>query len=553
MPTPDAEPAKHALAVRLQLHESPMLSNEAHLSSQDYAGRRADLFPAVALDLVCDEGELVPLKRDLVRALKGNSYWDITLSPGKVWSEPGDGGFSRALIPFQLSNILENDTHHGLGTFLFDDKKVTGVRFQIAIQTKTFVVPGEFDAWGSSPVDSVEPLRQSEKASAVDAFRRERNDHLVLRDFGELSDRVPAALLDAMHVGVGSWTAIVNGLVVDDAIYSTDCHTRAGAYPFPRAMKFGVWSATKTAFATIAWLRLSQATGKDCREAFLCDLIPEARGLQRWSDVTIGDCLNMATGMGTAAPNAQPCNVFADYLLEEAQAKDSDLARRSFDLYFDWFLALSQTQKNVNALSCDAYPWRPGEVVRYRDQDLYLAGAAMDAWLKHERGTSARLWDTVVNEVYTPARIYHPVMLHTVEADFSQSVPLTDAGLLFSMDNVARLGRLLHDRGRVGTEQLQHPSFVDEVFDPRRQKGLPTGIFTTDGEVSYHAATWHLPYVARSGERFWLPSMRGYGGQLIQLLPNGMTAFRFAYDSTDTDEPCDGLTLARIADAIDGF
>lgn len=261
----------------------------------------------------------------------------------------------------------------------------------------------------------------------------------------------------------------------------------------------------------------------------------------------------MATGMGTAAPQSEPCNVFGDYLLVEEQVKDSDLARKSFDLYFDWFLALSQTQKNRSALSCGAYPWGPGEVVRYRDQDLYLAGAAMDAWLKRERGAHARLWEMVVNEVYTPARIYHPVKFHTVESDWSRSVPLTDAGLLFSMDNIARLGRLLHDRGWAQNQQILHPSLLDEVFDPRNKKGLPTGTYTADGEVHYHAATWHLPYVARNGERFWLPSMLGYGGQMIQLLPNGMTAFRFAYDSTDTEARYDGLTLARISDAIDGF
>ena len=549
---PDCGPARHLLSVSLRITESHMTTNTAILSRQDYAGRRADLFPGVALRLVSDGDDLVPLDRDLIRAPAGNSYWDISLSPGKVWSEPADNGFSRAVFPFQLSNILENDTHHGLATFLYDDEKVSSLRYQIAVQTKTFVVPGEFDVWGTLALGS-EPLAEGVGEVEISGFHTETADERPLRAWGDLPSDLPANLLEAMQTGVGAESTIVNGLVIDDVIYATGCDTRAGDFPFPRGMKFGIWSATKTAFATVAWLRMAQALGKDCRDERICTLLPEALGIERWAEVTIGDCLNMASGMGTAAPQALPHDVFADYLLEEAQAQESALARKSFEFYFDWFLTLSQTQKNHAALACGAYSWGAGEVVRYRDQDLYLAGAAMDAWLKRERGADARLWEMVVKEVYTPALIHHPIKFHTVEDNRSRSVPLTDAGLLLTMDNIARLGRLLHDRGRSGDQQILHPSLLDEVFDPRHKKGLPTGTHTADGEVHYHAATWHLPYVARSGERFWLPSMRGYGGQMIQILPNGMTAFRFAYDPAGTEERYDGLTLARIADAVRDF
>jgi hypothetical protein len=47
--------------------------------------------------------------------------------------------------------------------------------------------------------------------------------------------------------------------------------------------------------------------------------------------------------------------------------------------------------------------------------------------------------------------------------------------------------------------------------------------------------------------------MRGYGGNIVQPLPNGMTAFRFAHDAPDDDERYDVLKLARIADALQPF
>ena len=46
-------------------------------------------------------------------------------------------------------------------------------------------------------------------------------------------------------------------------------------------------------------------------------------------------------------------------------------------------------------------------VARYRDQDLYIAGAALDAVLKKMRGPDARIWDMVRDEVYAPP--YQPI------------------------------------------------------------------------------------------------------------------------------------------------
>ena len=47
--------------------------------------------------------------------------------------------------------------------------------------------------------------------------------------------------------------------------------------------------------------------------------------------------------------------------------------------------------------------------------------------------------------------------------------------------------------------------------------------------------------------------MRGYGGQIIQTLPNGMTTFRFGADSYETEERYDALKLVRLADTIRPF
>jgi hypothetical protein len=58
--------------------------------------------------------------------------------------------------------------------------------------------------------------------------------------------------------------------------------------------------------------------------------------------------------------------------------------------------------------------------------------------------------------------------------------------------------------------------------------GLPTGKKNRFGEGRYHLSFWSVPYRTTTGCFFQIPYMAGYGGNLVVLLPNGISAFRFA-------------------------
>lgn len=544
-----AAKAQHDLLLSINVAETIMNCNHTGVEVNN---GRIDYFPAVKFRLASVDNVLVPLDRGLLRDPDGQSYWDVSLSPGRVWSEPDDGNWSRAALPFQLFNIFENDTHHGVATFLYNHEETTSIYYQITAETKAFLAPAGLQAWGYLTART-EQLESSLAADALQSIQVEISDQHPLNPLQHLYSEEIKAHFEDMEQGFGSDSTLLYGLVINDEIFATPCRTSAGDYPYPRAMKFGIWSATKTAFATVACLRMAKSFGVDPRMALVRDLMPEAENIPAWENITIGDCLNMATGIGTAAVKAEPLGIFGDYLLEIEHTKGIDRGFESYQHYHDWFLAPSQHEKNVAAFACPSYSWGPGDVARYRDQDLYIAGAAMDAWLKLQRGPNARIWDMVRDEVYTPARIHHAIKFHTIETDLQHEVPLSDAGLLLTMDNIASLGRLIHNHGRIGDEQILDPGILDEIFNPRKRKGLPTGTHTTDGEIYYHGGTWQLPYIANSNETFWIPVMRGYGGQLIYILPNGVTAFRFGFDSHETEERYNMLKIVRLADAIQPF
>ena len=91
----------------------------------------ANFFPAVDLTFISHGYHLIPVEREIIRGRDSNSPWDIILSPGRLWSEAGDGGLSRASFPFVLAGQVWNESHNGLATFVYDNERVSHLQIQI--------------------------------------------------------------------------------------------------------------------------------------------------------------------------------------------------------------------------------------------------------------------------------------------------------------------------------------------------------------------------------------------------------------------------------------
>ena len=548
-PPPGAGPARRPFEGVLRIAGGTLAASDAAVFGHFAMDGRPERFPAVALAFTSDGDELLPLERGLVRRPDPESYWDLMVGPGRIWSEPGDDS-GHAAFPFQLSNERENDSHHGLARFRYDSDGAGGLAVQVVTETEPDHLPERLDLWGRLETAAVPG--EPEGAGACRAERKaERAGEHPIRPIRDLADRVGVDLVEALYHGAGSDTEIVSGLVVDGAIYATGVHTRHGAYPYPRAMRFGLWSATKAAFGTTALLRLAMHLGPGIAETRVRDAIEVAAGHDGWNDVTIRDCLDMATGVGTAGREAGPADIYADNLTEPAFAEAGAEQAASHRAYRDWYVARSRADKLARAFACPSYPWGPGEVARYRDQDLFMAGVAMDAVWKRERGPGADLFAMVADEVYRPIGMTAPDTNRTLEADGAAGVPLTAFGLYLGLDDVARLGQLLTDGGVHRGERLLEPSLLAACLGGGFDKGLPTGTVTAENrDVTYRLAYWRLPMTTHGGRDVRIPTMRGYGGQIVQPLWNGVTCFRFGHDRPDREERYDALKLTRIADAL---
>lgn len=196
---------------------------------------------------------------------------------------------------------------------------------------------------------------------------------------------------------------------------------------------------------------------------------------------------------------------------------------------FDQFLEARSAQDKLDVcFSYGNYPWGPGEVARYNSINTFVLSVAMDSFLESKEGPEADVWDMVVEEVYKPIAVFHAPMMRTHEPEGSRGIPIFGFGLYPTVDDVAKVTRLLLDGGQHEGRQLLHAGKLAEALYQTDVTGLATGDTNQYGDAMYHMSFWSMPYRTAGGDFFLIPYMTGFGGNHVALTPNGMVAFRFA-------------------------
>ncbi len=533
-PSSEAEPARHPFSGTITLAEAEINTEPAELDPRRVMGRDTKLFPRASLGFVAEDSDLIPWNRNLIVSgtrTEDGSYWDVLVGPGTVWSEPGET-WSRAAFPLQLASSVENETYNGVATFAFNDREVSGVRFQTVTQGRPYLLVQRRLMWGHL---AAEFTAGPAPAGLIEAFAAEKALRLPLRPISDLRPRVGDALFDAIHGEMNVENVVTAAFLVRDTLYVADCPTPFGELPFCREQRFGIWSVTKSTGNTVAALRLAQRYGRSVLDERVADHLDVTADHNGWNDVRFRDVLDMATGVGEGSTRTEPNNTGDGYLIG----------------YDDWYTAISKDERIRQVFRASNHPWGPGEVVRYRDQDAFLIGAAMDAYLKHRAGPEADVWEMLEDEVYRPIGVPHAPTNRLVEADGSLSLPQMSQGYYPTMDDLAKIARLLQRGGAHEGAQLLHPELTAEALYRTDVRGITFGPPLETGQPSYHLAIWHQNYVGEGGCAVDLARMSGWGGHRVVLFPNGIVAIRIAKVTGSEASPVEGL--AAVADRLDPF
>jgi CubicO group peptidase (beta-lactamase class C family) len=543
MPAEGSAAAKHGFTGTLVLQELEMGTDPAKFSSREVRGKDPKIFPAARIGFFTDDGDLVPVSQDLIRygsTQEGRSYWDVIVQPGRAWSESGDGDWSRASFPFALVHTLDGETHNGLATFLYNGTEVSNVRFQIVQQTAPAWVVDYFKAWGQVParyesgnIDNLDVLKA--------AYAVERANLYPIKSWDDLAAEVGADKLVKFESFMDQEEVLVSGLVFKGTLYLKPCKSAAGPMPYCDRMRFGVWSVTKSAASAVALLHLAQKYGPEVFDAKIKDYVTITASHQGWDEVTFGNALDMATGVGFGSAKRDP-NIILDGYYEGYE-----------DSYDAWFNAPSVEAKLTELFKAPDLPWGPGEVTRYRDQDIFLLGVAMDRFLKSKEGPTADIWSMLENEVYRPIGVAHAPTNRTVEAGGLQGQPLMAYGLYASLDDLAKIAQLYHARGQHNGVQILHAGKIDELLYGPRERGLSTGYQNQYGRTLYFRSFWNVVFRTDEGCLIYIPQMEGYGGNIVSLMPDNITGIRLAKNWVQNDWVFDTSGMVRVGYRLGRF
>jgi CubicO group peptidase (beta-lactamase class C family) len=374
--------------------------------------------------------------------------------------------------------------------------------------------------WGSAPL-AVTPLDASRAASARAAAVAELAARLPAKPLDDLRARLPDGTLDGFGGPVLPRYQVARALVRDGTLYYEAEPTAYGDYPYPLEMRFGVRSVMKSVAAPLSLLRLAQLYGADVLEHRIGDYVP---GLDpKWRQVRFIDAANMATGFGgTGTLETRPNDILDGYL-------EAD--------YDGWYTAPSAVDKLQHMNShLRPYPWAPGTVVRYRDQDYFLLGLAVDAFLRSKRGPDADAWNMLRSEVFEPIGIAQAPTVRTREAGGRDGFAWFNAGYYPTLDDLAKIALLYQDAGQYAGRQILHRELTEDLLAARgaldkfgenpptapRPGSLPSSLY-------YRMGFHFTPYTgSRSGQRLQLPTMSGFGDNEVILFPGRIVAIRAA-------------------------
>lgn len=523
LPGPDALAAP-AFAGVLRIDHALMRSTpEIEKPVQD--GRDARLFPGVTLELFtigellvpAQQGEMVP------ESAPGPtpSYWRVIPQVGRVWREQTDGDWARAAIPLMLVNDTENHAHQGLATFLYRRGRISALALQFVQQSAPYLLGRHFVSWGSAHA-KLEPAREDLLEQHRAMARAELAARLPAKPWSQLLESLPAGTLDGFGGPLYPKWLVEAALVREGTLYYQESATPYGPYPYPLEMRFGVRSVMKSIGAPLALLRLAEVYGPWVLTLKVGDYV---NGLDpKWKRIRFLDAADMATGFGgTGTLKTNPNDAMDGYL-------DGD--------YDAWYTAPSHAEKlaQINE-HLRPYPWEPGTVMRYRDQDFYLLGAALEGFLKSVRGPSADLWNMLRAEVFEPIGIRHAPAVRTREPGGREGLVWLNAGYYPTLDDLAKIALLYQDRGAHNGRQILNRQLTSDLLGARDalqkdgDSSLARAVAENAGPTAelYEMGFHFVPYVGSASHRLYhLPTMYGSGENEVTLFPNHMISIVMA-------------------------
>lgn len=494
MPIGEASAPAHLLFGSVHFAEKELSTSHP---DRDWMGRGQRIFPSFSLPLISSGEHLIPLNRDIiVSGNQNNSFWNIIVSPGHVWQEPGDNGYSRASFPFVLTDNFLGQARNGIATFVYNSSEISNVAVQVTQETSPVNEYVTSDFYGIVPVQLTSYLF-SDRDQVILDFEKELDARPPVRPWSDLS--MHSFTRSFFNGGMRGDEVSTSALFMDGEIFMQPAETRTGQFPYPLNMRHGVFSVTKSLGMGLSMFYMAERYGESIFDELITDHIPLLSGHPGWQGVTFEHALCMATGTWAG--------------------DEGD------DIYY-FIMARTAEEKigTVNDLPDDSPA--PGESLDYASSNTFVLSYALNQYVKAKEGVDADFWLMVKENVLKPMRIEHLPVARTIESDGSLGTPIMGWGSYPNIIEAVKVARLLHNEGVFQGKQLLNRNKVREALYRTSRQGYDGGFFYGRRHRYLHSI-WGVE-VGLSTYNLNAPAMRGMGGNHIVILPSGVIAVRFS-------------------------
>ena len=275
-------------------------------------------------------------------------------------------------------------------------------------------------------------------------------------------------------------------------------------------MRLPSYSTAKSAFASLALMRLGQKYGTSVYDLLIKDYVPEyTNSPGTWTTVTFNNALDMATG---------------NYRLAGFEADEGSS-------YMNAFLDAETYNDKINAAFNFPNNKEPEQLWIYHTSDIFILTRAMNNYIIQKQGGVMDIFNMVGDEVYAPLHLSAGTMTSLRTDNSVTGAPFGGYGLFWTQDDIAKVALLLSEQnGVIEDLQVLHPGMLADAT----QKNLnDRGLDTTGTPVfkynnAFWAKQWNPSEFKQNTCTFWTPFMSGYGGITVVMMPNGSIYYYFS-------------------------
>ena len=473
-----------------------------------------DLFPRFTLDFVTHNGELIPAQNGVIDTRsQSDSFWDVMPGTGRVWQEQGDGEWSRASFPVNLTERgFIGQVRNCVATFVYNEDAMSNVFVQCSQETADLqaqqvgniraMVPATYEPREFPDADRIIARNTEVRSRRIPVYPLSEID-----DHGELAEYFNRSLWTNASTSVGA-------VLMDGNLYVNPPRTRHGTYPYPSEMRHGVYSVTKSMAGALTMFYFAQRYGADVFDELITDHVPALADRPGWQGVTFSHALNMVTGV---------------------RAGDAgDL------LLIPLILAPTKDDGIDNIAQLGDFPESPGETFNYATTNTFVLSYAMQNYVEEREGKNVSYWSLLREDVLVPIGAEDFRVLYTRDEDESVRIPFLGYGALPTLDNAANIAQLIANEGVHEGRQLLNRERIREAFGGTEWTGYRVG----NSNLRYRHSFWSKS--VRTGEcTVEVVFMQGFGSNHVLFLPSGVIVFRFMDEFED-----DFDTLVRRVERI---